>query len=167
MPGQPTIVHAMATHASSDDLHSAFFADLVRSETRLYNYFNDELRAEHGITTSQYEFLRYIRDHEGTRTTDMAAEFAIGIGAVSKAMDRLESRKLVNRLPNPANRRSTILTITDEGRALADATEATFRRRLDEILTGAGTPEQLSAAASVLSALRAVLERNGLGTPAG
>ena len=150
-----------------DDGSSSFFADLVRSETRLYNHFNDVLRAEHGITTSQFEFLRHLRDHRGARTTDLAVEFAVGIGAVSKAMDRLEGRGLVARVPNPANRRSAIIVPTDAGRALVDAADATFSRRLGELLAGAATHEQLAAAGEVLRALRAVLERDGLGTPVG
>jgi MarR family multiple antibiotic resistance transcriptional regulator len=145
----------------------AFFADLVRCETRLYNQFNDELRAAHGIVTSQYEFLRYIRDHERPRATDLAAEFAVGVGAVSKSMDRLEARGLVTRLPNPANRRSTILTLTDEGRALIDAADTTFQGHLAEILADAAPPEQITASASVLALLRSALERKGLGTPTG
>jgi MarR family transcriptional regulator, multiple antibiotic resistance protein MarR len=145
----------------------AFFADLVRCETRLYNHLNDELRAAHGIVTSQYEFLLHLRDRERPRITDMAAEFAIGVGAVSKAMDRLEARGWLTRLPNPANRRSTILALTDEGRAVADAAEKTFRSRLAEILAAAATPEQISASASVLALLRSSLERGGLGAPAG
>jgi DNA-binding MarR family transcriptional regulator len=158
----------MATQVDqADAVRLSFFADLVRCETRLYNQFNDELRAAHGIVTSQYEFLRYIRDHEGPRTTDMAAEFAIGVGAVSKAMDRLQARGWVDRLPNPANRRSTILALTDAGRALIDAADATFRTRLDEIFTEAASFEQIAASALVLAALRSALERHGLGTPIG
>jgi DNA-binding MarR family transcriptional regulator len=168
MPWQQSIVNAVATQTEdADSVNLAFFADLVRCETRLYNQFNDELRASHGIVTSQYEFLRYIRDHENTRTTDMANEFAVGVGAVSKSMDRLEARGLLTRLPNPANRRSTILTLTDEGRALIDVADTTFRSRLAQILTEASTPAQIAAAAPMLANLRSVLERHGLGTPTG
>jgi MarR family multiple antibiotic resistance transcriptional regulator len=145
----------------------AFFADLVRCETRLYNQFNDELRAVHGLVTSQYEFLRYLRDHERPRTTDVAAEFAIGVGAVSKFVDRLEARGWLIRMPNPANRRSTILTLTDEGRTLIDAADKTFQMRLAEILAAAATPEQIAVSASVLARLRSTLERDGLGQPTG
>ena len=144
-----------------------FFADLVRCETRLYNQFNDELRAAHGIVTSQYEFLRYIRDEASPRTTDIAVAFAIGVGAVSKAVDRLETRGLVARLPNPANRRSSILELTTSGRDLIEGAETTFQTRLAEILSGVGTPAQLSASAALLSRLRVALERDGLGTPVG
>ena len=157
----------MADTDDAGSVNMAFFADLVRCETRLYNQFNDELRAAHGIVTSQYEFLRYLRDHERPRTTDIAAEFAIGVGAVSKAVDRLEARGWLIRVPNPANRRSTILMLTDEGRALLDAADATFQTRLAEILADVATPKQITASASVLAQLRSALERDGLGTPTG
>jgi MarR family transcriptional regulator, multiple antibiotic resistance protein MarR len=78
------------------------------------------------------------------RATDLAAEFVVGVGAVSKAVDRLEARGLVTRLPNPANRRSTILALTDEGRALIDAADTTFQRRLAEILADAAAPERIA-----------------------
>lgn len=158
----------MATQSGTDpEVPLAFFADLVRCETRLYNQFNDELRTAHGIVTSQYEFLCYLRDHESPRTTDIAGEMAIGVGAVSKAMDRLEARGLIMRMPNPANRRSTLLALTDEGRALIGAADATFQSRLAEILLSAATPAQIAAAAGVLKRLRSALEKDGLGTPAG
>jgi len=152
---------------SEGSLSMRFFGDLVRCETRLYNAFNDELRAAHGIVTSQFEFLRYLRDHEGARVADLAAEFAVGVGAVSKSMDRLEKRGWVARRPNPEDRRSAILVLTDDGRVLADAAERTFQARLEQILAGAVTPAQLAGAAETLAALRAGLERDNLGTPTG
>jgi MarR family transcriptional regulator, multiple antibiotic resistance protein MarR len=150
-----------------EPLSLTFFGDLVRCETRLYNAFNDELRAAHGIVTSQFEFLRYLRDHEGARVADLAAEFAVGVGAVSKSMDRLEKRGWVARRPNPEDRRSAILGLTDDGRVLADAAERTFQARLDQILAAAVTPAQLAGAAGTLAALRAGLQRDNLGTPTG
>jgi MarR family transcriptional regulator, multiple antibiotic resistance protein MarR len=152
---------------SAGSVNPRFFADLVRCETRLYNAFNDELRAAHGIVTSQYEFLCYLRDHREPRVADLAAEFAVGVGAISKSVDRMEQRGWVVRRPNPNDRRSAILALTAEGRALVDAADATFQTRLGRILGDAAAPEQVSAAAQVLAALRARLERENLGTPTG
>ena len=142
---------------------SDFFADLVRCETRLYNALNDRLRARHGIVTSQYEFLRYLREHPGARVADLAAEFAIGIGATSKGIDRLERHGWVARQPNPADRRSSLLVLTDAGRELTDAAEESFTERLDELLDGT----EMSAAAQALALLRAALERDQVGMPTG
>ncbi|MFE0026612.1 MarR family winged helix-turn-helix transcriptional regulator [Amycolatopsis sp. NPDC059021] len=140
-----------------------FFADLVRCETRLYNDLNDRLRARHGIVTSQFEFLRYLRDHPGCRVADVAGEFAVGIGATSKGIDRLEKQGWAARQPNPADRRSSLLALTGEGAKLTDAAERTFTARLTELLGDVPGP----AVAEVFSRLRAALERDRIGMPTG
>jgi MarR family multiple antibiotic resistance transcriptional regulator len=79
-------MYAVATKPASE-LLDGFFDDLVRCETRLYNATGERLRADHGIVTSQFEFLRYLRDHPGARVVDLAAKFAAGIGSISKGAD--------------------------------------------------------------------------------
>ncbi|MFH8224831.1 MarR family winged helix-turn-helix transcriptional regulator [Streptomyces sp. NPDC018057] len=144
----------------------AFFSDLVRCETRLYNALNDQLRSRHGITASQFEFLRHLRDRPGARVGDLAEYFAIGIGATSKGMDRLEARGWIRRVPNPADRRSSLLELTDTGIALANDAETTFTAISTLIQTALG-PEQLQTAAQALQQLRTALEHHKTGTPAG
>ena len=146
---------------------SGFFADLVRCETRLYNGLNDRLRARHGIVASQFESLRYLREHPGCRVADLAAEFAIGVGATSKGIDRLESRGWVERRPNPADRRSSLLALTDAGAALADAAEATFTEGLADLVAGTLDSSAISTAAGSFALLRAALERDEIGMPTG
>ncbi|GAA2502714.1 MarR family winged helix-turn-helix transcriptional regulator [Actinocorallia cavernae] len=144
-----------------------FFSDLVRCETRLYNALNDRLRERHGIVTSQFEALRYLRDHEGARVADLAAEFAIGIGATSKGVDRLEKQGWAVRAPNPADRRSSLLALTEEGTALVGAAEETFGAALAELITGVLDDASTTAAAQTLSRLRSALEQRQVGMPTG
>ncbi|PRY34746.1 MarR family winged helix-turn-helix transcriptional regulator [Umezawaea tangerina] len=144
-----------------------FFSDLVRCETRLYNALNDRLRERHGLVTSQFECLKLLRDRPESRVADLAAEFAVGIGATSKSVDRLEARGWVARRANPADRRSSLLVLTDEGARLVDEAEATFTERLTELLDTAFDDSSLSAAAVVFARLRAVLERDQTGQPTG
>ncbi|MDQ0815302.1 MarR family multiple antibiotic resistance transcriptional regulator [Streptomyces sp. B3I7] len=143
----------------------ALFDDLVRCETRVYNALSDRLRCEHSLVTSQFESLRHLRDHPGARVADIAAAFAIGIGATSKAVDRLEKQGWVVRQPNPDDRRSSLLALTDEGARLADAAERTATECLTELIGEAlgGSP----ATARALADLRAALERDRIGTPTG
>jgi DNA-binding MarR family transcriptional regulator len=147
------------------DLQS-FFADLVRCETRLYNALNDRLRERHGIVTSQFEFLRFLREHPGSRVADLAAEFAIGVGATSKSADRLEKQGWIVRQTNPADRRSSLLALTDDGSQLLDAAETTFAAGLSELVEGA-LDQSTTAAAKALRQLRSALERDQIGTPTG
>lgn len=151
---------------SAPDL-GVLFGDLVRCETRLYNGLNDWLRERHGIVTSQYEFLRYLREHPGSRVADLAAEFAIGIGATSKGADRLERNGWVARKPNPDDRRSSLLVLTDEGTRLIDAAERSFTERVSGLLEGALDGSQISAVAQALALLRSALERDQVGVPTG
>ncbi|MFF5437604.1 MarR family winged helix-turn-helix transcriptional regulator [Streptomyces achromogenes] len=144
-----------------------FFADLVRCETRLYNALNDRLRERHGIVTSQFEFLRFLRDHPGARVADIAAEFAIGVGATSKSADRLEKQGWIVRQPNPSDRRSSLLALTDDGARLVDAAEETFTGGLAALIGDTLDGSAAAAAARALSKLRSVLERDQIGTPTG
>ncbi|PXX55614.1 DNA-binding MarR family transcriptional regulator [Nocardia tenerifensis] len=143
------------------------FSDLVRCETRLYNALTESLRAQHGIVTSQFESLRFLRDHPGARVIDLATEFAAGVGAMSKGVDRLERQGWVARQPNPADRRSSVLTLTDDGVRLVEAAEETFTRKLAELLGNSVPDASLSVVAQAFSRLRAALEHDRIGLPAG
>ncbi|WP_406458443.1 MarR family transcriptional regulator [Streptomyces sp. NBC_01622] len=98
---------------------------------------------------------------------DLATEFAIGIGATSKTVDRLEKQGWAVRQPNPSDRRSSLLALTDDGLQLVDAAEGTFTERLAELTADALKASAMTAAAQALSELRSVLERDQIGTPTG
>jgi DNA-binding MarR family transcriptional regulator len=144
-----------------------FFADLVRCETRLYNALNDRLRERHGLVTSQFELLRHLREHPGARVADLAAEFAIGIGATSKSADRAEKQGWVVRKPNPADRRSSLLALTDAGARLVEEAETTFAETLAELVGGPLGAGATADAAKALALLRSTLEAGQIGAPAG
>ncbi len=156
----------MASTAVNEGFAS-FFDDLVRCETRLYNAVGERLRAEHGIVASQFEFLRYLRDHPGSRVADIATTFAAGIGAISKMMDRLEARGWATRLPNPADRRSSLISLTTSGAALVAEAERTFHEQLDELIAPVISADQVDAAGATLAALRRALEFACVGVPVG
>ncbi|WP_425570669.1 MarR family winged helix-turn-helix transcriptional regulator [Rugosimonospora acidiphila] len=98
---------------------------------------------------------------------DLAAEFAAGIGAISKGADRLERQGLVVRQPNPLDRRSSLLTLTDDGLRLVNAADGTFTERLTELIAEVLKAHPITGTAQLLSELRSVLERDQIGTPTG
>ena len=158
--------HAQPGAGDRPDLR-AFFEDLVRAETRLYNALNDRLRERHGIVTSQFEFLRFVHEHPGARVADLATAFAVGIGAMSKGADRLERQGWIARQPNPADRRSSLLVLTEDGAQLLDAARQSFDERLAELLGPLSDSNGLPAATQLLAQLRATLEQAGVGLPVG
>ena len=152
--------------------HVAFdtvFTDLVRAETRLYNAVAERVKAEAGIGAGHFEMLRYVRDHQdqGARVADVASTFAIGVGTTSKIADRLEKEGWLERRPNPANRRSSLLALTPAGESVVSRTEPVWQAAIQEILGSAVTPEELTTLSLALAALRSDLERRHLGLPTG
>ncbi|NGY65254.1 winged helix-turn-helix transcriptional regulator [Lentzea sp. NEAU-D13] len=143
------------------------FADLVRYETRLYNVLGERLRAEHGLTTAQFEFLRIIGGRDNCRVNDLAHEVAITVGATSKAVDRLEAAGWVSRRPNPENRRSSLIVLTDEGRRLMDAATPTFENELRIWLADPLTGRSLEQLAGTVAVLRRTVEAARVGMPTG
>ena len=143
------------------------FTDLVRVETRLYNAVAERVKAETDVGAGHFELLRYVRDHPDARVADLASSFAIGVGTTSKIVDRLETQGWIERRPNPANRRSSLLALTPAGESVVSRTEPAWQAAIQEILGGAVTPEELTALSLALGALRSDLERRHLGLPTG
>lgn len=159
-------LYAVASTSTTGGL-GAFFDDLVRCETRIYNAVSDKLRAQHGIVASQFEMLRFLRDHPQSRVADLATAFAIGIGAASKGVDRHEAQGWVVRLPNPDDRRSSLISLTDNGAALVAEAEETFHRHLEQLITATLDAEEVRAAGAALGVLRRALEEARIGVPIG
>jgi MarR family multiple antibiotic resistance transcriptional regulator len=143
------------------------FTDLVRVETRLYNAVEGRVKAEAGVGAGYFELLRYVRDHPDARVADLASAFAIGVGTTSKIVDRLEKQGWIERRPNPANRRSSLLALTPAGESVVSRAEPAWHTAIQEILGGAVTPDELTALSLALGALRSDLERRHLGLPIG
>jgi MarR family multiple antibiotic resistance transcriptional regulator len=158
----------MAGNATEDPVaFDTVFTDLVRVETRLYNAVEERMKAEAGVGAGHFELLRYVRGQPDARVADLASAFAIGVGTTSKIVDRLEKQGWMERRPNPANRRSSLLALTPAGESVVSRAEPAWQAAIQEILGGAITPEELTALSLTLGALRSDLERRHLGLPAG
>jgi MarR family transcriptional regulator, multiple antibiotic resistance protein MarR len=158
----------MADNATEDPIDlDAVFTALVRAETRLYNAVAERVRTAAGVGAGHFELLRHVRDHPDARVADLASAFAIGVGTTSKIVDRLEKEGWMERRPNPANRRSSLLTLTPAGESVVSRAEPAWQAAIQKILGGAVTPEELTALSLALGALRSDLERRNLGLPTG
>ncbi|HVT70785.1 MAG TPA: MarR family winged helix-turn-helix transcriptional regulator [Trebonia sp.] len=158
----------MADNArEGNDGIEAVFSDLVRAETRLYNAVTERVKAEAGVGAGHFELLRHVRDHPGARVADLASAFAIGVGTTSKIVDRMEKEGWIERRPNPANRRSSLLALTPAGESVVSGAEPAWRAALQDLLGRAVTRDQLTALSVALGALRSDLEQRDLGLPAG
>jgi DNA-binding MarR family transcriptional regulator len=135
------------------------FNDIVRFEIELWNAVDARLKNEFGLPLSHFEPMSVIDRLPGCRVYDIASELGITAGGVSKLVDRIEASGYCHRLPNPADRRSSLLELTPAGQRLLTEAGAAFDDEL-QCWLGAAVPERtLRQFAATLTRLRAAGQR--------
>jgi MarR family 2-MHQ and catechol resistance regulon transcriptional repressor len=90
---------------------------------RVYNKMNkhsmDQLKCSH-VTTAQFEVLAQLTGAPGISQQELSEKLLVTKGNICGLLDRLEEQRLVERRPDPEDRRSHRLYLTQEGRELAD-----------------------------------------------
>lgn len=130
------------------------FHDLIRVETVLWNAVDARLRREHELTLARFEIMQVIGRSRSCRVLDIAEQLTITWGGASKIVDRVEDAGHCRRRPNPADARSSIITLTPAGRALARRAHTTVTDELELRLAAALTPAQLDGLSDALARLR-------------
>jgi DNA-binding MarR family transcriptional regulator len=131
------------------------FNDLIRFEIELWDAVDARLKSEHDLPLTHFEPMSVIARQPGCRVYDIARELGITTGGTSKLVDRIEASGYCRRLPNPADRRSSLLELTPQGERMLAAAGATFDAELQRRL-GAALPERtLRQFGATLSRLRA------------
>jgi DNA-binding MarR family transcriptional regulator len=110
------------------------FSQLARASAQLAAAVDVRLRRETGLALVQFEPLSVIADREACRVYDVAAELGLSSGGASKLVDRLEFRGLCHRLPNPADRRSSLLKVTPAGTAMLAIADNVIDAELNDVL---------------------------------
>jgi len=135
------------------------FNDLIRLEIELWNAADARLKSEFGLPLAHFEPMSVIDRVPGCRVYDIANELGITTGGTSKLVDRIEASGYCRRLPNPDDRRSSLLELTEEGRRLLAQAGAALDKELQRRL-GSALPERtLRQFASTLTRLRAASQR--------
>jgi DNA-binding MarR family transcriptional regulator len=80
---------------------------------------------EHGFSLIQTRLLGVLRDRRPT-INELATLLGLDKSSVSGLVDRAERRGLVRRVPSTVDRRSILVALTDDGRALASEVSARF-----------------------------------------
>jgi MarR family transcriptional regulator, organic hydroperoxide resistance regulator len=131
------------------------FNDLIRFEIELWNAVDARLKKECGLPLTHFEPMSVMDRLAKCRVYDIASELGITTGGTSKLVDRIEASGYCRRLPNPDDRRSSLLELTPEGRRIFGEAGKAFDDELQRRL-GAAVPERtLRQFAATLARLRA------------
>ena len=115
---------------------SAFGAwlDVLQTEARVTRALERALQAERGLSLASFEALIRLGDAPEGRLhqRDLAEALWVTKSGATRLVDRLEAEGLVERQPDPANRRYTYAVITERGRKTLRAAIPTHLRAVAE-----------------------------------
>jgi DNA-binding MarR family transcriptional regulator len=150
----------------SDDLNHTEVVNTAISVAAHLESELEEALAEHRLSRPSFLVLDALdRAQGGTlNQRELVTQVRRTSGTVSVRLGRLERARMIEREPDPENRRSVTVTLTDRGRALIEAARPTYAERAERLV--AGLPEGTAPAlAEQLSAWLAFFEPDERTTP--
>jgi DNA-binding MarR family transcriptional regulator len=117
--GEPGLAELPAPYAAA-------WLALQRGHRQLTRQLEAALEQRHGLSLSALEVLGRLAaaDARRRRLTGLAADVGLSLSRVSRIVDALERRGLVNREPCPDDARATNARLTDAGLTLAREAQA-------------------------------------------
>ena len=112
---------------------------LLRTNARLWDQLETQMRRDHGLTIARYDVLAHLELAGGRlRLSELAATVMLSPSGLSKLLDRMDASGLIQREPDPRDARSTYAVITPRGRALVTKARAShhdlLQRRFGDAL---------------------------------
>src|SRR6476619_581275 len=143
----------MDTRADRADFYP-LFSTLTRLETELWDAVDARLRQECGLPLGRFEAMVVVSSLGTCRVFDIASALAITVGGASKLVDRVEAAGHCSRKMNPGDRRSSLLDLTEEGKAVVARGRAVIESELARWFTPALSPQETTTLFDLLARLR-------------
>lgn len=128
-----------------DDNLAAMLSDTARLMRRSF----DARARQIGVTRPQWRVLSVLRRFEGINQGGLAELLEVEPITVCRMIDRLQEAELVERRPDPDDRRSWLLFLTPKAQALLDQLRPLAEEMLDEALEGVSMNDRAILAASL------------------
>lgn len=109
---------------------------LVKRSQRLMQERIEGLFAQQDFTLQQWIVLMYLRDRVALTIADMCRDLHHDSGAMTRLVDQLEKRKLIERRRSEGDRRVYELSLTDAGNEVLDTLIPTACDALNTALDG-------------------------------
>jgi DNA-binding MarR family transcriptional regulator len=105
---------------------------MIRRIRRLLGERAREVHPE--LQSATYLILSWLAMREPTRASEISEHFGIDKGAISRQVQHLLELGLVDRTPDPADGRATLLSVSESARARLGDVQDASRRWLDQKL---------------------------------
>ncbi len=131
---------------------------LMAQVARLMRRDFDEKARSIGVTRPQWQVLSLLSRHEGINQGGLAEMLEVEPITLGRMVDRLQEAQLVERRPDPADRRAWRLHLTDKAHDLLRSLKPLAQEMIDLALGGIGQQDRDDLMAA-LEKMRANLTR--------
>ena len=91
---------------------------LLGCTTQIENILKSRLRQEFGISLARFDILAQLdRFAEGLTMSELSLRLMVSNGAITALVDKLAAEKLITRREHPDDKRTTVVRLTEAGRA--------------------------------------------------
>lgn len=111
------------------------FLSPLHKASRQLSVYLENLGREPALGPTEGHLITYLRSYAPAPVGELVRVFGIKQSTFTSLLDRLERGGLIRRELNPADRRSFLIHITDEGRAMAEESTRTLETLEAEILS--------------------------------
>jgi DNA-binding MarR family transcriptional regulator len=110
---------AAGTGEGLDELQFRAWRAFLYAHSAVVGTLDQELLRSYGLSLNQFEVLTWLRiaGRGGLRMSDLASRVVLSPSGVTRAIDQLERRSLVERCIFEGDKRSYLVTLTPGGRA--------------------------------------------------
>lgn len=139
--------------ASWNETSAEAWIGLLETHRRLTRALDAELDARHGLSLSGLELLGRLAAAEDRRLrlSALAAGSGLSLSRVSRIVDGLEARGLVERMPCPSDARAINARITDTGLELVHEAQATHFGAVQRAFFDQLTADEVATLAAVFA----------------
>jgi DNA-binding MarR family transcriptional regulator len=124
--------------APEEELDQRAWRALVRTHTRVSRALDRALTEQAGLSLRAYQVLvRLTRAPEGAlRMAELANSVLLSASGMTRLVDQLAARGLVERRKDPEDARGYFAVLTDQGRAQSDRATAMYREGVQHYFAG-------------------------------
>jgi len=102
----------------------------------------DRISSAHGASTARMRLMTQIASEGSVRFVDLVEAFGFAPRTITDAVDALEADGLVERRPDPADRRAKRISLTAAGEAMLETVKPVQRKFCDELFDALSDQER-------------------------
>lgn len=131
-------------------------AIVMHDVSRLLRRRVDKAAQTIGLTSAQWRVLAYLARAEGSNQASLADHMDMEPITLSRHLDRMEAGGMLERRPDPNDRRAHRLYLTESGRRLIESFRSVTVEVMNDFTDGV-SDEEIALATDILTRMRANL----------